>query len=117
MVYCVLQGWSEHHTAKGYAHCGNQFTPILNVIVTPYFNSAPADNLNQTFWPGAFGVDSYIDTSDQVVIDWSYSLNTPMLLSHSEVSIGYGAKECSVCIPHSQNDVPSSEQEPASSDP
>ena len=39
MVCCVLHGWSEPHNAKGCAHCGNQFTPILGVIVTPYFNS------------------------------------------------------------------------------
>ena len=37
MGCCVLHGWSEHHTAEGCAHCGNQFTPILGVIVTPYY--------------------------------------------------------------------------------
>ena len=29
MVGCVLHGWSEHHTANGCAHFGNQLTPIL----------------------------------------------------------------------------------------
>ena len=37
MVCCVLHGWSEHHTANGCAHSGNQFTPILGVIIIPYF--------------------------------------------------------------------------------
>ena len=40
MVCCVLHGWSEDHTAKGTAHCGNQVTRILGVMVTSYFNSA-----------------------------------------------------------------------------
>ena len=37
MVCCVLHGCSEHHTVNGSAHCGNQFTPILGVIIPPYF--------------------------------------------------------------------------------
>ena len=37
MVCCVLHGWSEHHSAKGCAHCDTQFTRILGVIITPHF--------------------------------------------------------------------------------